>query len=51
MPMRSRHAMMRVARDADLRAMLGANGIERARHFTWKRCAELTRDAYHRAAR
>ncbi|MDP9191581.1 MAG: glycosyltransferase family 4 protein [Acidobacteriota bacterium] len=43
-------AMLRVARDGDLRAMLGANGIERARFFTWKRCAELTRDAYRIAA-
>jgi glycosyltransferase involved in cell wall biosynthesis len=44
-------AMMRVARDTDLRAMLGAKGIARARHFTWKRCAELTRDAYRIASR
>jgi glycosyltransferase involved in cell wall biosynthesis len=44
-------AMMRVARDGDLRAMLGAKGIERARHFTWKRCAEITRDAYLAAAK
>jgi len=39
-------AMLRVARDGELRAQLGANGIERARLFTWKRCAERTRDAY-----
>jgi len=44
-------AMLRIARDADLRAMLGANGVERARHFTWKRCAERTLDAYRHAAR
>jgi len=44
-------AMMRVTRDGDLRAMLGAKGIERARHFTWKRCAELTLDAYRIAAK
>jgi alpha-1,3-rhamnosyl/mannosyltransferase len=44
-------AMMRVARDADLRASLGAKGIERARRFTWKRCAEITRDAYLLAAK
>jgi hypothetical protein len=43
--------MLRIARDADLRAMLGANGVERARHFTWKRCAERTLDAYRHAAR
>ena len=44
-------AMTRVARDGDLRAMLGANGVDRARHFTWKRCAELTLDAYRIAAK
>jgi glycosyltransferase involved in cell wall biosynthesis len=44
-------AMTRVMRDGELRAMLGANGIERARFFTWKRCAELTRNAYRIAAR
>jgi alpha-1,3-rhamnosyl/mannosyltransferase len=40
-------AMTRVMRDDDLRVMLGANGVARARQFTWKRCAELTRDAYN----
>ena len=44
-------AMTRVARDADLRATLGAKGIERAHRFTWKRCAEITRDAYRIAVR
>jgi glycosyltransferase involved in cell wall biosynthesis len=44
-------AMVRVTRDGDLRAMLGAKGIARARHFTWKRCAELTLDAYRIAAK
>ena len=44
-------AMMRVARDGDLRAMLGAKGIERARHFTWTRCAEITHDAYRSAVK
>jgi glycosyltransferase involved in cell wall biosynthesis len=39
-------AMLRVMRDDELRARLGANGVARARLFTWKRCAELTRDAY-----
>lgn len=39
-------AMTRVARDGELRAQLGASGITRAKLFTWKRCAELTRDAY-----
>lgn len=39
-------SMLRVARDEELREQLGTNGIERAQIFTWKRCAELTRDAY-----
>lgn len=41
-------AMTRVARDASLRASLAANGIERARIFTWKRCAEATKNAFGR---
>ncbi|HEV7767133.1 MAG TPA: glycosyltransferase family 1 protein [Thermoanaerobaculia bacterium] len=39
-------SMLRVARDEELREQLAKNGIDRARIFTWKRCAELTRDAY-----
>jgi glycosyltransferase involved in cell wall biosynthesis len=39
-------AMLRVATDDALRSALGSLGIERARSFTWRRCAELTRDAY-----
>jgi glycosyltransferase involved in cell wall biosynthesis len=39
-------AMLRVARDESLRASMIARGLERARFFTWKRCATLTRDAY-----
>lgn len=42
-------AMRRVASDASLRAQLGAKGLERAREFTWKRCAEGTRKAYEEA--
>jgi glycosyltransferase involved in cell wall biosynthesis len=42
-------AMLRVARDASLRAQLGARGLERARELTWKRCAEGTREAYEEA--
>ena len=33
-------------RDGALRAQLAANGIARARLFTWKRCAEAARQAY-----
>ena len=39
-------AMRRVASDDALRDSLAARGIERARFFTWKRCAEATRDAF-----
>ena len=42
-------AMRRVAHDAQLRERLGANGVERGRLFTWKKCAERTREAYDRA--
>jgi glycosyltransferase involved in cell wall biosynthesis len=37
--------------DKALRARLGAAGRERAREFTWRRTASLTRDALHRIAR
>jgi glycosyltransferase involved in cell wall biosynthesis len=39
-------AMLRVMHDVDLRARLGTNGVARARLFTWKQCAEITRDVY-----
>ncbi|MBV8516007.1 MAG: glycosyltransferase family 4 protein [Acidobacteria bacterium] len=42
-------AMLRVARDASLRAQLAARGVARARVFTWKRCAERTAEAYEEA--
>lgn len=42
-------AMLRVAHEAPLRDAMSARGVERARLFTWKRCAELTRIAYERA--
>ena len=42
-------AMRRIANDASLRADLGAKGLERARLFTWKRCAEATRKGYEEA--
>jgi glycosyltransferase involved in cell wall biosynthesis len=32
--------------DEDLRARLARAGPERARAFTWERCAEATRSAY-----
>jgi alpha-1,3-rhamnosyl/mannosyltransferase len=42
-------AMLRVAREPSLRAELGANGAARAARFTWRRCAELTRNVYETA--
>jgi len=42
-------AMLRVANDAPLRDSMRAHGVERAQFFTWKRCAELTRNAYEHA--
>lgn len=44
-----RDAMQRVASDDVLRQTLASRGIERARMFTWTRCAELTRVAYRAA--
>ncbi len=44
-----RDAMLRVARDARSRESRAQRGLDRARAFTWKRCAELTRIAYRRA--
>jgi alpha-1,3-rhamnosyl/mannosyltransferase len=41
-------AMGRVAADASLRDSLARSGIERAREFTWERCAIATRDVYAR---
>jgi glycosyltransferase involved in cell wall biosynthesis len=42
-------AMQRVASDFALRETLAQRGIERAKNFTWMRCAERTRDAYRAA--
>jgi glycosyltransferase involved in cell wall biosynthesis len=39
-------AMQRVASNDALRGELAQRGIERAKNFTWMRCAERTRDAY-----
>ena len=41
-----RDAMRRVASDDALRQTLAARGVERARTFTWMRCADLTRGVY-----
>jgi glycosyltransferase involved in cell wall biosynthesis len=39
-------AMQRVASDFALRESLARRGIDRAKNFTWMRCAERTHDAY-----
>jgi glycosyltransferase involved in cell wall biosynthesis len=44
-------AIASMASDASLRARLASRGVERARAFTWKRCAERAREAYERARR
>jgi glycosyltransferase involved in cell wall biosynthesis len=40
--------MAEIAGDAGLRAQLAERGRTRAARFTWRRCAELTREAYLR---
>jgi glycosyltransferase involved in cell wall biosynthesis len=39
-------AMKRVMNDAELRATMIARGLDRAKTFTWRRCAEVTREIY-----
>jgi len=41
-----RDAMRRIASDDALRASLASCGVDRARNFTWTRCAELTSGVY-----
>jgi glycosyltransferase involved in cell wall biosynthesis len=43
------NAMIRIANDEALRGELASRAIARARQFTWKSCAENTREAYERA--
>ncbi|HEX6975461.1 MAG TPA: glycosyltransferase family 1 protein, partial [Vicinamibacterales bacterium] len=43
-------AMEEILGDVTLRQELAELGPKRAHAFTWKRCAELTRDAYRRLA-
>ena len=45
-PERLADAMWRIASDEALRATLTARGRQRARAFTWRRCAEETRAVY-----
>jgi glycosyltransferase involved in cell wall biosynthesis len=42
------NAMIRIANDEALRGELASRAIARARNFTWKSCAENTREAYER---
>jgi len=44
-------AMNRIAADATLRVDLASRGRARAALFTWRRCAELTREVYRSVAR
>jgi glycosyltransferase involved in cell wall biosynthesis len=44
-----REAMTRLASDEAMRLTLASRGIERARSFTWTRCAELTRGVFRGA--
>jgi glycosyltransferase involved in cell wall biosynthesis len=39
-------AMRRISADDVLRRTLAARGVERARSFTWRRCADLTRGVF-----
>jgi glycosyltransferase involved in cell wall biosynthesis len=43
--------LVRLLRDADLRAALVARGLERAAGFTWQRTAARTRDVYAKVLR
>jgi glycosyltransferase involved in cell wall biosynthesis len=42
-------AVRRLIKDAQLREQLSARGLDRAKHFTWRRTAELTLASYRRA--
>jgi len=42
-------AIASIANDASLSARLAWRGLERAREFTWRRCAERAREAYRSA--
>jgi len=44
-------AMNRLVEDGGLRASLGQRGIERARDFSWRRCAEETLAVYRKVVR
>jgi len=40
------NAMTRVMHDGSMRAAMIARGLDRAKNFTWRRCADLTREIY-----
>lgn len=46
-----KNALERMIDDAGLRARLSANGIERAKHFSWRETARLTLQVYELAAK
>jgi glycosyltransferase involved in cell wall biosynthesis len=39
-------AMQSILHDATLRASIIARGLDRSKNFTWRRCADLTREIY-----
>lgn len=43
-------AMTRVMRDENARAAMIERGLARSREFSWRRCAEITREIYRRIA-
>ena len=43
-------AMTRVMRDENARAAMIERGLARSREFSWRRCAEMTREIYRRIA-
>jgi glycosyltransferase involved in cell wall biosynthesis len=45
-PSEIREAIIRVDRDKEIRRLLSKKGIERAKQFSWERCAEETLKAY-----
>ena len=44
------HALLKVINDSQLRTTLSQKGIERAKQFSWSKCAEQTVKVYQIAA-
>ena len=43
------HALATIAEDTPLQHRLATMGLERARHFSWARCAKITAAGYRQA--